>query len=185
MKLEEIALQTIGGIGDIDMEERERPSSWAPPVLLNLPKLDYKVKPGRWTFNDFSERLIVGEGTYGRVYRCRLLDKFVKEEDESVDWTVRYKALKRIKFETGKDGFPITALREIQILQTIAHPNIVRLEDVIISSEKDNLMAAIGSPTSRPNSTVFLAFEFVPYDLMGILNLKPKYSPVQITLLLR
>ncbi len=39
-----------------------------------------------------------------------------------------------------KEGFPITALREIKILQELRHDNIVRLIEVCRSSSKDILL---------------------------------------------
>jgi serine/threonine-protein kinase BUR1 len=31
-----------------------------------------------------------------------------------------------------KDGFPITALREIKLLKLLSHPNVLRLEDMAV-----------------------------------------------------
>ena len=55
----------------------------------------------------------IGEGTYGRVYMARN-----KESSEVV-------ALKKVRMRDEKEGFPVTALREIHILQELKHPNIV------------------------------------------------------------
>ena len=55
----------------------------------------------------------IEEGTYGVVYRA--MDK---KTDEIV-------ALKRLKMEKEKEGFPITSLREINTLLKAQHKNIV------------------------------------------------------------
>src|SRR5262249_42886542 len=60
---------------------------------------------------------LIGEGTYGSVFLARSPDK-------------QRVALKKIRKEK-KEGFPITAIREIKILKMLEHPNIVRLIDVV------------------------------------------------------
>lgn len=63
----------------------------------------------------------VGLGTYGEV--------FLAEEQN----TKAKVALKRIKIDMVKEkrqGFPITAVREIRVLKALRHPNIVALIEV-------------------------------------------------------
>ena len=64
----------------------------------------------------------VGEGTFGKVYKARntLNGKHV--------------ALKRIRMESERDGFPVTAMREIKLLQSLRHENIVRLFEMMVSN---------------------------------------------------
>lgn len=64
----------------------------------------------------------VGEGTFGKVYKARNTGsgKFV--------------ALKRIRMEAERDGFPVTAMREIKLLQSLRHDNIVRLYEMMVSN---------------------------------------------------
>jgi serine/threonine protein kinase len=63
--------------------------------------------------------LQVGSGTFGAVF---------KATDTSTGESV---ALKRIKIENETQGFPITALREIRILKSLNHENIIKLKEVI------------------------------------------------------
>lgn len=55
----------------------------------------------------------LGEGTYGVVYKA--VDKVTGE-------TV---ALKKIRLEKEDDGVPSTAIREISLLKSLKHPNVV------------------------------------------------------------
>ncbi|EJU06207.1 Pkinase-domain-containing protein [Dacryopinax primogenitus] len=83
----------------------------------------------------------VGEGTFGKVY---------KATDSATGVSV---ALKRIRMEAEKDGFPVTAMREIKILQALRHPNVVGLYE---------MMVAKGS--------VYMVFEYMEHDLLGVLS---------------
>jgi cyclin-dependent kinase 12/13 len=42
-------------------------------------------------------------------------------------------ALKKVRLENEKEGFPITAVREIKILRQLSHSNVIRLYEVITS----------------------------------------------------
>jgi hypothetical protein len=64
----------------------------------------------------------VGEGTFGKVYKAR----------NTV--TKVHVALKRIRMATEKDGFPVTAMREIKLLQSLRHENVVRLYEMMVSN---------------------------------------------------
>jgi serine/threonine protein kinase len=82
----------------------------------------------------------IGEGTYGIVFQAR---------NRTTD---RIVALKIMKFDQEEDGIPPTTLREISILRSITHPNVITLEEVCI--EPGQLM---------------LVFEYVPHDLRRLL----------------
>jgi CTD kinase subunit alpha len=64
----------------------------------------------------------VGEGTFGKVYKARNVITNV------------HVALKRIRMEAEKDGFPVTAMREIKLLQSLRHQNVVRLYEMMVSN---------------------------------------------------
>lgn len=65
----------------------------------------------------------IEEGTYGVVYRAQN-----KETGEIV-------ALKRLKLEREREGFPVTSLREINALMTLKHPNIVNIREMVVGEQ--------------------------------------------------
>lgn len=72
----------------------------------------------------FSVDKQIGEGTYGQVFmgHCK------KDEDKV--------ALKKIRMDTEKEGFPITAIREIKILSSLQHQNVVNLREIVRSERE-------------------------------------------------
>lgn len=45
-------------------------------------------------------------------------------------------ALKKVRLENEKEGFPITAVREIKILRQLNHPNIVNLKEIVTDKQQ-------------------------------------------------
>ena len=77
-------------------------------------------------------------------------------------------ALKKVLMDNEKEGFPITALREIKILQLLKHENVVNLREICRTK-------ANGS--NRYRSTFYLVFDFCDHDLAGLLsNVNVKFS---------
>jgi len=74
---------------------------------------------------NFIDHEIIGQGTYGKVFRAKL-----KDGDGSLF------ALKKIKMENEREGFPITALREIKILKKLDHPNVLRLREIVTKKQR-------------------------------------------------
>lgn len=92
----------------------------------------------------------VGEGTYGKVYKARNT------------LTGQLVALKRLRLEGEREGFPITSIREIKLLQGFDHRNISTLSEIMIESQK----------------TVYMIFDYADNDLSGLLmNEQIKLSP--------
>ncbi|XP_066956591.1 cyclin-dependent kinase 9-like [Macrobrachium rosenbergii] len=110
----------------------------------------------------------IGQGTFGEVFKAR--DKR----------TGRVVALKKILMENEKEGFPITALREIRILKLLKHDNVVSLLE--ISRTKGPPPPGLQKPAkATPHmsslSTFFLVFEFCEHDLAGLLsNVNVKFN---------
>ena len=67
-------------------------------------------------------------------------------------------ALKKVRIEVEKDGFPVTAIREIRILHSLRHQNIIKLFEIITEKENNN------SPS------ILMVLEYMDHDLTGILS---------------
>ncbi|KAJ9596502.1 hypothetical protein L9F63_012485, partial [Diploptera punctata] len=98
----------------------------------------------------------IGQGTFGEVFKARdkRNNKFV--------------AMKKVLMDNEKEGFPITALREIRILQLLKHENVVSLIEICRTN---------AGQYNNCSSTFYLVFEFCEHDLAGLLsNTNVKFS---------
>ncbi|KFD49469.1 hypothetical protein M514_09654 [Trichuris suis] len=93
----------------------------------------------------------IGEGTYGQVYKA--VDRK----------TAEMVALKKVRLENERDGFPITAFREIRILRKLSHPNIVQLKDIATNQHE-------ATGFMKEKGVFYLVFEYMDHDLMGLLE---------------
>lgn len=84
---------------------------------------------------------VIGAGTYGKVFKAI----HVYTQDKV--------ALKRIRMEGEKDGFPVTAVREIKLLQYLRNDNVVSLLEVMVEKNE-----------------CFMVFEYLSHDLTGLIN---------------
>jgi serine/threonine-protein kinase BUR1 len=91
----------------------------------------------------------LGEGTFGEVYRAKS-----KRTGEVF-------ALKKILMHNEKDGFPITALREIKLLKMLSHVNVIRLQEMAIER---------ADPGSRKRATLYMVTPYMDHDLSGLLD---------------
>ncbi|WCJ36226.1 Cyclin-dependent kinase G1 [Euphorbia peplus] len=104
----------------------------------------------------------INEGTYGKVYKAK-----DKRTGEVV-------ALKKMKmdvrgFQNLDYGFPITALREINILLSFHHPSIVDVKEVVMDG-LDN---------------VFMVMEHMEHDLKGLMQaMKQPFSTSEVKCLM-
>ncbi|CAG8548509.1 5582_t:CDS:2 [Funneliformis caledonium] len=103
----------------------------------------------------------VGEGTYGKVYKARN-----RETKEIV-------ALKKIRMDPEKEKeagqFPLTAIREIKLLQQCKHKNVVQLKEIMVFQ-----------------GFVYMVFEYMAHDLTGVLaNPKLKYESQHVKCLMK
>ncbi|XP_076451707.1 cyclin-dependent kinase 11B-like [Babylonia areolata] len=85
----------------------------------------------------------IEEGTYGVVYRAR---------DRKTGEIV---ALKRLKMEKEKEGFPITSLREINTLLKAQHTNIVTVREIVVGSNMDK---------------IYIVMDYVEHDLKSLME---------------
>jgi len=78
----------------------------------------------------------IEEGSYGIVFRAR-----DKQTGEIV-------ALKKLKLDEEKNGFPITALREIYALMSCRHENVVGIREVVVGDTLTQCVTLLAIPRS-------------------------------------
>ncbi|XP_062236093.1 cyclin-dependent kinase 13 [Platichthys flesus] len=94
---------------------------------------------------------ITGEGTYGQVYKA-------KDKD-----TAEMVALKKVRLDNEKEGFPITAIREIKILRQLNHKSIINMKEIV--TDKEDAL-----DFKNDKGAFYLVFEYMDHDLMGLLE---------------
>ncbi|KAK1432892.1 hypothetical protein QVD17_09794 [Tagetes erecta] len=94
--------------------------------------------------SDSFERLEkIGQGSYSSVYKARHTK------------SGRFFALKKVRFHNLKPDSVKFMAREITILRTLNHPNIMKLEGLI---------------TSKLSCNIYFVFEYMEHDLSGLLS---------------
>lgn len=84
-------------------------------------------------------------------------------------------ALKKVRMENEKEGFPITAIREIKILKELHHKNVIQLKEIVTSkATKEN----------KGKSGIYMVFEYMDHDLTGLMlnegrNWKPTHAHIK------
>jgi len=100
----------------------------------------------------------ISEGTYGIVYRAR---------EKATD---RIVALKKVKMEKEKSGFPLTAIREVNILLSFHHASIVDVSEVVVGKSLDSM---------------FMVMEFMEHDLKQLMEqMKTPFSVAEVKTLM-
>ncbi|KAG0468910.1 hypothetical protein HPP92_018238 [Vanilla planifolia] len=90
----------------------------AAPGQLNLDEFPSWGSRGVDCFEKLEQ---IGEGTYGQVYMAKEIR------------TGEIVALKKIRMDNEREGFPITAIREIKILKKLQHQNVIQLKEIVTS----------------------------------------------------
>ncbi|XP_029996789.1 cyclin-dependent kinase 12 isoform X2 [Sphaeramia orbicularis] len=130
------------------------------PALKKRPKIcGPRYGERKHTQSDWGKRCvdkfdiigIIGEGTYGQVYKA-------KDKD-----TGELVALKKVRLDNEKEGFPITAIREIKILRQLKHRSVVNMKE-IVTDKQDAL------DFKKDKGAFYLVFEYMDHDLMGLLE---------------
>lgn len=139
--------------------ERRRPthSIYVPPRTSHP-----QLQPSRSVYS--YERLnSIEEGSYGVVFRAR-----DKQTGDIV-------ALKKLKLDEEKNGFPITALREVNSLMMCKHENVVGIREVVVGDTLTQYVHTISaSPlTLRCYTRVFIVMDFIEHDLKTLLTVMP------------
>lgn len=106
----------------------------------------------------------IGEGTYGVVYKAKILSGENVEVINHKPSSDSFVALKKIRLDAESEGVPSTAIREISLLKELNHPNVVKLLDVIHHDRK-----------------LYLVFEYLDRDLKKYMdNAGPDGIPLDL-----
>lgn len=107
----------------------------------------------------------IEEGSYGVVFRAR-----DKQTGDIV-------ALKKLKLDEEKHGFPITALREINALMACQHENVVGIREVVVGDTLTqyvlDLFTRVTSINTHTRARVFIVMDFIEHDLKTLLTVMP------------
>ncbi|KAI8940867.1 hypothetical protein NX059_002128 [Plenodomus lindquistii] len=102
----------------------------------------------------------LGEGTFGEVHKAR----------HKITGSIF--AMKKILMHNEKDGFPITALREIKLLKMLSHDNVLKLEEMAVERPKAE---------GRKRAILYMVTPYMDHDLSGLLdNPDVRFQPAQI-----
>ncbi|KAL1541782.1 [pyruvate dehydrogenase (acetyl-transferring)] kinase [Salvia divinorum] len=111
-----------------------------PPWLVAVAGDEIKGwKPRR--ANTFEKIAKIGQGAYSNVYKARDL------------MTGKVVALKKVRFDNFEPEALRFMAREILVLRRLNHPNVIKLEGLVIS---------------RMSSSLYLVFEYMEHDLAGL-----------------
>jgi cell division cycle 2-like protein len=143
------------------MEEEAEEAGERPEFDETLPPY-YPAIEGCRSLDEFQCLNRIAEGTYGVVYRYK---------DKRTDDIV---ALKKLKMEKEKEGFPITSLREINTLLKGQHPNIVTVREIVVGSNMDK---------------IFIVMDYVEHDLKSLIEMMRRkdlhFAPGEVKCLLK
>ncbi|CAH8284154.1 unnamed protein product [Eruca vesicaria subsp. sativa] len=104
--------------------------------------------------DSFEKLEMIGQGTYSNVYRARDLE------------TNQIVALKKVRFANMDPESVRFMAREIIILRRLNHPNVMKLQGLIIS---------------KASGSMYLVFEYMDHDLTGLASTPGiKFSQAQI-----
>ncbi|KAL8093523.1 hypothetical protein AgCh_035408 [Apium graveolens] len=120
-------------------DERDSPNTPEPAASQR----NVNMLQGCRSVDEFERLNKIDEGTYGVVYRAK-----DKKSGEIV-------ALKKVKMEKEREGFPLTSLREINILLSFDRPSIVDVKEVVVGSSLDS---------------IFMVMEYMEHDLKALME---------------
>ncbi|KAK9104191.1 hypothetical protein Scep_021035 [Stephania cephalantha] len=147
---------TIGSSSDTDSDTDD--DSRATPEPVGPPQRSINMLQGCRSVDEFERLNKIDEGTYGVVYRAK-----DKKTGEVV-------ALKKVKMEKEREGFPLTSLREINILLSFHHPSIVDVKEVVVGSNLDS---------------IFMVMEYMEHDLKALMEtMKQPFSQSEVKCLM-
>lgn len=120
---------------------------------LRLSKLIPILSPSPLPRRRISEKYApvgkIGEGTYGLVYKARMV------QNSQIKHTESYVAVKKFKSFKSGDGISPTAIREIKLLRELKNPYIVDLVDVMLDED---------------DKALYLVFDYAEHDLLEMIR---------------
>ncbi|KAL2455192.1 Protein kinase superfamily protein [Abeliophyllum distichum] len=141
-----------------DAESEGEHDSGDTPEPALPPQRTVNMLQGCRRVDEFERLNKIDEGTYGVVYRAR-----DKKTGEIV-------ALKKVKMEKEREGFPLTSLREINILLSFHHSSIVDVKEVVVGSNLDS---------------IFMVMEYMEHDLKALMEtMKQPFSQSEVKCLM-
>jgi len=128
------------------------------PEAVRPPRRCFNMLQGCRSIDEFERLNTINEGTYGVVFRVR-----DKKTGEIV-------ALKKVKMDKEREGFPLTSLREINILLSFDHPSIVDVKEIVVGGHDDD---------------IFMVMEYMEHDLKGVMEtIKQPYTQSEVKCLM-
>eukprot|EP00357_Protocruzia_adherens_P011629 CAMPEP_0114991002 /NCGR_PEP_ID=MMETSP0216-20121206/11117_1 /TAXON_ID=223996 /ORGANISM="Protocruzia adherens, Strain Boccale" /LENGTH=458 /DNA_ID=CAMNT_0002354255 /DNA_START=340 /DNA_END=1714 /DNA_ORIENTATION=- len=129
------------------------------PLHTGKKRLRHGLLDGCRSVESYAQLNKIDEGSYGIVFRAK-----DNETQEVV-------AIKKIKLVRDKEGFPITSIREINILLSLKHENIVNVKEMVVGSTPDK---------------IFMVMEYMDHELKALLEgLKRPLSQGEIKCLMK
>ncbi|CAL9108150.1 unnamed protein product [Musa textilis] len=154
--VDEYDTDTSDQLSDTDSEGKDDEAKMLGPA--KPPQRCINMLQGCRSVDEFERLNKIDEGTYGVVYRAK--DKKSRE----------IVALKKVKMEKEREGFPLTSLREINILLSFHHPSIVDVKEVVTGSSLDS---------------IFMVMEYMEHDLKGLMEtMKQPFSQSEVKCLM-
>lgn len=155
-KVEDVSLRPEHGDAAAHLAQQQRP----PPALpLHNPLLHGSRK----VYECYERLAMVSEGTYGVVWKARdvatndvVALKQIKFSLTDPDASTTAYTTSSIENQQQREGFPVTALREINVLLALSHESIVNVKEMVVGDAMDK---------------VFMVMEYYEFDLkVGISN---------------
>ncbi|KAL6766227.1 CDKC1 [Auxenochlorella protothecoides x Auxenochlorella symbiontica] len=115
----------------------------------------------------YQREFVLGQGTYGEVYRA---------VDRATGDIV---AAKKIKMDNEKEGFPITAIREIKILSALAQSK-AEINGKILRNHVITLREIVRSGSHKCNNfrgSIYMIFDYMDHDMTGLLARSQREGP--------
>ncbi|CAN8278349.1 unnamed protein product [Cochlearia groenlandica] len=156
--LEPLSSHELEGRADMDSGEAGCSGTDADESDNDEPEGALSMLTGSRDVNEYQKLSKINEGTYGVVYKAK---------DRKTEEIV---ALKMIKMNMEDEyGFPLTSLREINILLSCSHPSIVNVKEVVVGN----------------GGSVFMVMEHLEHDLRGVMDkMKQPFSTSEVKCLM-